>query len=101
MVETIIGCKWSLTVLDLVVGGTVRPGEMERSVEGLSAKVLNDCLRKLVQFRVLEKHSYPEVPPRVEYNLTDFGDQFRHVLDNLDSLETAFAELTIEPNENP
>jgi DNA-binding HxlR family transcriptional regulator len=90
MVETVIGCKWSLTVLDLVEQGIVRPGEMERSVEGLTAKVLNDCLRRLVQFKVLDKRSYPELPPRVEYGLTEFGWKFRGTLDALDALEADF-----------
>jgi DNA-binding HxlR family transcriptional regulator len=90
MVETVIGCKWSLTVLDLVERGIVRPGEMERIIEGLTAKVLNDCLRRLVQFNVLEKRSYPEIPPRVEYRFTDFGWKFRNTLDALDALETDF-----------
>ncbi len=90
MVETVIGCKWSLTVLDLVARDILRPGEMERSIEGLTAKVLNDCLRRLVQFRVLEKRSYPEIPPRVEYSLTEFGRKFRRTLDALDALEADF-----------
>lgn len=91
MVEIVIGCKWSLTVLDLVALGIARPGAMERSTDGLSAKVLNDCLRRLVSFGVLDKRSYPEIPPRVEYSLTDFGKKFRKVLDSLDALETDFA----------
>ncbi|MFO8238179.1 MAG: helix-turn-helix domain-containing protein [Prochlorococcaceae cyanobacterium] len=90
MVETVIGCKWSLTVLQLVVLGVNRPGEMERSIEGLSAKVLNDCLRRLVEFNVLDKQSYPEIPPRVEYALTEFGNKFRKVIDALDDLESDF-----------
>jgi DNA-binding HxlR family transcriptional regulator len=90
MVETVIGCKWSLTVLDLVGRGIARPGEMERSIEGLSAKVLNDCLRRLVEFNVLEKRSYAEIPPRVEYDLTEFGMKFRKALDALDALEADF-----------
>ena len=90
MVETVIGCKWSLTVLDLVEHDVSRPGEMERSIEGLTGKVLNDCLRRLVRFRVLEKRSYPEVPPRVEYSLSEFGRKFRRTLDDLDALEADF-----------
>jgi DNA-binding HxlR family transcriptional regulator len=90
MVEIVIGCKWSLTVLDLVVRGIRRPGEMERSVDGLTAKVLNDCLRRLVEFHVLEKRSYPELPPRVEYAFTEFGEKFVKLLDALDALETDF-----------
>ena len=90
MVETVVSCKWSLTVLDLVARDILRPGEMERSIDGLTAKVLNDCLRRLVQFRVLEKRSYPEVPPRVEYRLTEFGRKFTRTLDALDALEADF-----------
>ena len=59
MVETVVGCKWSLTVVDLVERGIRRPGAMERTVEGLTAKVLNDCLRVLVSYGILEKQSYP------------------------------------------
>jgi DNA-binding HxlR family transcriptional regulator len=96
MVEAVIGCKWSLTVLDLVERGIVRPGEMERSVEGLTAKVLNDCLRRLVQFKVLEKRSYPEIPARVEYRLTGFGWKFRRTLDALDALEADFEAARVD-----
>ena len=90
MVETVVACKWSLTVLDLVDREIRRPGEMERSIEGLTGKVLNACLRRLVRFRVLEKRSYPEIPPRVEYSLTEFARKFRSTLDALDALEADF-----------
>ena len=46
MVEAIYGCKWSLTVYRLLANGVNRPGEMVRSVDGLTTKVLNDCLRR-------------------------------------------------------
>ena len=88
MVETVVGCKWSLTVIDLVKNGIRRPGAMERTVEGLTAKVLNDCLRLLVSYGVLEKQSYAEVPPRVEYNFTSFGLNFAKTFDVLDKLES-------------
>jgi DNA-binding HxlR family transcriptional regulator len=87
MVETVVGCKWSLTVVDLVQRGIRRPGEMERTVEGLTAKVLNDCLRLLVSYSVLEKRSYPEVPPRVEYHFTPFGRKFVETFKFLDALK--------------
>jgi len=87
MVENIIRCKWSLSVLDLVKKGVNRPGAMERSIDGLTTKVLNERLRKLVRFGILEKTVFPEVPPRVEYNLTDFGTKFIGLLDAIDSLE--------------
>jgi DNA-binding HxlR family transcriptional regulator len=87
MVEEIIGCKWSLTVIDLVRRGIHRPGAMEHAVEGLTAKVLNERLRKLVRYGILDRHSYPEVPPRVEYRLTGFGQRFIDVLDRISALE--------------
>jgi DNA-binding HxlR family transcriptional regulator len=91
MVETVVGCKWSLTVVDLIQRDIRRPGAMERTVEGLTAKVLNDCLRVLVSFGVLEKRSFPEVPPRVEYHFTPFGRQFVDTFRILDELEASLA----------
>ena len=87
MVETIFGCKWSLTVYQLLANDIKRPGEMVRSVEGLSTKVLNECLRKNTKFGILEKLSYPEVPPRVEYKVTEFGQKFIRILDQLNELQ--------------
>jgi len=87
MVETIIGCKWSLTVYQLLDEGVNRPGEMVRKVEGLSTKVLNQCLRRNMDFGILEKISYPEVPPRVEYAVTPFGTKFMRVIDSLKILQ--------------
>ena len=87
MVETIYGCKWSLTVYQLLANDINRPGEMVRSVEGLSTKVLNECLRKNTNFGILEKVSFPEVPPRVEYQITNFGQKFIRILDQLDQLQ--------------
>lgn len=86
MFEDVIGCKWSLTVLDLVRHGTCRPGAMEHAVEGLTAKVLGERLRKFVRYGVLEKQSFAEVPPRVEYRFTEFGESFLEVLDAIEAL---------------
>ncbi|QYO66741.1 winged helix-turn-helix transcriptional regulator [Leptolyngbya sp. 7M] len=87
MVENIIRCKWSLSVLDLVKNGVNRPGAMERAVDGLTTKVLNERLRKLVRFGILEKTTFPEVPLRVEYEFTDFGQRFIRLLEAIDELE--------------
>jgi DNA-binding HxlR family transcriptional regulator len=62
-----------------------------RTVEGLTAKVLNDCLRLLVSYGVLEKRSFPEVPPRVEYHFTSFGRKFAETFEILDALEEKLA----------
>ena len=88
MLETIYGCKWSLTVYQLLANGINRPGEMVRNVDGLTTKVLNACLRKNTQFGILERLSYNEVPPRVEYRVTEFGAKFMRILDELDKLQS-------------
>ena len=87
MVETIIGCKWSITVYHLIDSGIIRPGEMVRSVEGLTTKVLNSCLKKNLDFGILRKNAFNETPPRVEYEVTDFGEKFILILDQLETLQ--------------
>ncbi len=87
MVETIYGCKWSLTVYQLLANGINRPGEMVRTTEGLTTKVLNECLRKNTKFGILERVTYSEVPPRVEYKVTQFGTKFIRILDELQQLQ--------------
>ena len=87
MVEAIYGCKWSLTVYRLLANGVNRPGEMVRSVDGLSTKVLNDCLRKNLDFGIINRVAYPEIPPRVEYEITAFGRKFIRILDQIENLQ--------------
>lgn len=87
MVEDIVGCKWSLSVLDLVNRGVSRPGAMLRSIDGLTAKVLNERLRKLIRFGIVEREVFAEVPPHVEYRLTAFGRQFIEVLARIEALD--------------
>lgn len=87
MVEAIYGCKWSLTVYQLLANGINRPGEMVRNVDGLSTKVLNSCLRRNIEFGIIERIAYPEIPPRVEYVVTPFGNKFIRVLDELEKLQ--------------
>jgi DNA-binding HxlR family transcriptional regulator len=93
MAEDILGCKWSVSVLQLVRQGICRPGVMERSIEGLTTKVLNERLRKLMNYKILQRHAYPEIPPRVEYALTPFGEKFVGILDELAKLEEEFNGL--------
>ena len=87
MVEAIYGCKWSLTVYRLLANGVKRPGEMVRSVDGLTTKVLNDCLRRNLDFGIINRVAYPEIPPRVEYEITAFGRKFIRILDQIESLQ--------------
>src|SRR5687768_5376041 len=86
-VESIVGCKWSLHVLEQIRAGNNRPGTLVRSAPGLTTKVLNERLTKMVRFRILERFAYPEVPPRVEYRFTEFGRRFLTILDTVRQLE--------------
>lgn len=91
MVETIFGCKWSLTVYQLLANGINRPGEMVRKIEGLTTKVLNECLRKNMEFGIIQRIAYDESPPRVEYVVTPFGTKFIRILDELEKLQREIA----------
>ncbi len=90
MFETCIGCKWTLVVLGHVRNGVNRPGAMERATPGLTAKVLSERLTKLMAFGILAKRSFPEIPPRVEYTLTPFGERFVAILDQIERLKAEF-----------
>ena len=87
MVETIYGCKWSLTVYQLLAKDINRPGEMVRTVEGLTTKVLNSCLKKNIEFGIVERTEFNEIPPRVEYKITPFGEKFLAILDEIEKLQ--------------
>jgi DNA-binding HxlR family transcriptional regulator len=98
MVEDVLGCKWSMHVLMLVESGVRRPGAMERAVEGLTAKVLNERLTKLTRYGILTRTTFPEVPPRVEYDLTTFGRRFSTILADIRGLPaTIDATSRVDP----
>lgn len=61
---------------------------MVSSVEGLTTKVLNDCLQRNTKFGILDRITYNEVPPRVEYKVTPFGTKFIRILDELEKLQS-------------
>ncbi len=92
MVEDVVGCKWSLAILHHVRNNVCRPGALERDIPGLTTKVMNERLKKLVNYGVLERIAYPEIPPRVEYKLTLFGEKFTGILDAIARLEAEAAQ---------
>ncbi|MFM9996937.1 MAG: winged helix-turn-helix transcriptional regulator [Phycisphaerales bacterium] len=96
MVESIIGCKWSLHVLAKIRGGVNRPGVLARSAPGLTTKVLNERLDKMLRFGIIARHAYAEVPPRVEYTLTPFGERFAEILDAVERLKHDAASGAID-----
>jgi DNA-binding HxlR family transcriptional regulator len=91
MVESIVGCKWSIRLLLLCADGQTRPGALRRACPGLSAKVMNERLRKLTRFGIVDRTVFGDKPPiEVEYVLTTFGRRFLKILDEVRQLQEAF-----------
>jgi len=66
--------KWSLFVIyNLAYYDTLRFGELKTNIRGISSRMLSVTLKKLETHQIIKRKAYAEVPPRVEYNLTDFG----------------------------
>lgn len=87
MIESVVGCKWSMSVLLALRDGVHRPGALERACPGISTKVLNERLRKLSRFGVIDRQVFPTVPPRVEYHFTPFGMEFLKLVDAVRELQ--------------
>lgn len=68
-----IGDKWSLLVIGTLRGGPMRFGELAEAVAGISQRMLTVTLKHLVEDGLVERTAYAEVPPRVEYELTELG----------------------------
>lgn len=80
---TLIGNKWKVLILRDLLPGTKRFGELKKSLGSVSQKVLTAQLRDMEADGLLTRTVYPEVPPRVEYTLTDLGMSLQSVLDSL------------------
>lgn len=70
---TLIADKWALLILMALMQGTKRNSELMRQINGISQKMLTQTLKTLMNYSMVERKVYPEVPPRVEYYLTEFG----------------------------
>ena len=78
---TLISDKWKVLVLRDLMPGTKRFGELKKSIGTVSQKVLTAQLREMEQSGLLIRTVYPEVPPRVEYTLTELGRSLKPILD--------------------
>ena len=78
---TMLGNRWKVLILRDLLSGTKRFGVLKKSVSGISQKVLTTNLRSMEQCGLLRRTVYAEVPPRVEYTLTDLGYSLRPILD--------------------
>ena len=77
----LIGSKWKLLIMRNLMMRPWRFNELKKSLEGISQKVLTDSLRSMKADGLLTRTAYPEVPPRVEYTLTELGYSLRPILE--------------------
>jgi DNA-binding HxlR family transcriptional regulator len=79
----IICGKWTLLVIRDLAEGSARFCELERSLEGISPRTLSLRLRALEEHGIIERKTYPEVPPRVEYSLTPKGEALAPLIEDM------------------
>ena len=87
-----IGCKWKLLIMRNLLHRPWRFNELQRSLEGISQKVLTDSLRSMEADGIITRTVYPEVPPRVEYALSDLGETMRPIISAMEQWGKAYKE---------
>ena len=91
----LISDRWKVLILRDLMEGTRRFGELKKSIGSISQKVLTANLRDMEADGLLTRKVYPEVPPRVEYTLTETGYSLRSVLDAMTQWGTAYQQKTV------
>ena len=92
---TLISDKWKALIIRDLLLGTKRFGELKRSIGGVSQKVLTSQLRQMEESGLLRRTVYPEVPPRVEYTLTELGYSLKPVLEALQDWGEAYQKSSL------
>lgn len=88
----LIGDKWKVLILRDLMSGTKRFGELKKSVSGISQKVLTSNLRDMEENGLVLRKVFPEVPPRVEYTLSELGKSMKPILDSMAKWGTEYKE---------
>ena len=88
----IIGSKWKLLIMRNLLDRPWRFNELKKSLDGVSQKVLTDSLRQLESDGIIARTVYPEVPPRVEYSLTELGETLRPILSAMKNWGKSYKE---------
>ena len=92
----LIGNKWKLLILRNLLSRPWRFNEMLRSIPGISQKVLTDNLRALENDGIITRTVFPEVPPRVEYALSELGDSMRPIIEAMQAWGLNYQQLVRE-----
>lgn len=82
--QKLLSGKWSILIIHYLSEGVLRFGELQRRMEGITQATLTKQLRILEERGLIHREVYPEVPPKVEYSLTDIGREFIPVLDQFE-----------------
>lgn len=85
-----IGSKWKLLIMRNLLQRPWRFNELKKDLEGISQKVLTDSLRSMEADGIITRTVYPEVPPRVEYVLSDLGESMRPIMDAMEIWGTEY-----------
>lgn len=89
----LIGNKWKLLVMRDVLTGPKRFGELRKSLDGISQKVLTDNLRAMAEDGILIRTVFAEVPPRVYYSLSDLGESMRPIIKEMEKWGLGYQEM--------
>ena len=89
---TLIGNKWKLLIIRNLLASTYRFGELKSGIPGISQKVLTDNLRALESDALIIRVVYPEVPPRVEYSLSELGNTLRPLFKSMEEWGDSYKE---------
>lgn len=81
----LIGSKWKLLIIRNLLQRPWRFNELRKNLEGISQKVLTDSLRSMESDGIITRTVYPEVPPRVEYALSELGESMRPIIKSMES----------------
>ncbi|NMM64940.1 helix-turn-helix transcriptional regulator [Clostridium sp. P21] len=79
----LIGEKWKVLILRDLMEGTKRFGELKKSIGTISQKMLTQQLREMEEDGLVSRKAYAEIPPRVEYSLTEYGVSLKPILDSM------------------
>ena len=89
---SLIGSKWKLLIIRNLLVRPWRFNELKKDLDGISQKVLTDSLRSMEEDGLITRTVYPEVPPRVEYALSDLGQSLKPILDSMVEWGNAYKE---------